>query len=139
MNNITAFGELLNEQIQRVSKAGKGTALELGTLGGSLELIVDNLRDPVPKGEYLVSLHLLGLTGEALHSAACAHEHSGGGHAQYTGNGVHTHSDGIHHHVLPEPLRGLRPGDRVLVAWVGGQPIVIDIMAGSKGLALDGR
>ncbi len=130
MNNITAFGELLNSRIQRVRQAGEPINLELGTIGGELELNVDSLRDNVPKGEYLVSLHLTGLTGEGLHSLDIAHTHIGGNHS---------HSDGIHHHVLPEQLRGIRPGDRVLVAWAGGQPIVVDIVAGSRELTLDGR
>lgn len=39
-------------------------------------------------------------------------------------------SDGMHqHHVLiPEKMRWLRPGDRVLVAWVGDDPVVIDLI-----------
>ncbi len=41
--------------------------------------------------------------------------------------------------ILSEPVRGIRPGDRVIMAWVGGQPIVMDIVAGSKELTLDVR
>ncbi len=39
-------------------------------------------------------------------------------------------SDGMHqHHVLiPEKMRHLEPGDRVLVAWVGDDACVIDIV-----------
>lgn len=39
-------------------------------------------------------------------------------------------SDGAHqHHVLiPEKMRSIKPGDRVLVAWAGDDPVVIDII-----------
>lgn len=39
-------------------------------------------------------------------------------------------ADGMHqHHVLiPEKMRSLKPGDRVLVAWVGDDPCIIDII-----------
>lgn len=38
--------------------------------------------------------------------------------------------DGVHeHHVLiPEKMRQLKPGDRVLVVWAGDDPVVIDII-----------
>lgn len=38
--------------------------------------------------------------------------------------------DGVHqHHVLiPEKMRHLQPGDRVLVVWAGDDPVVIDII-----------
>ncbi len=38
-----------------------------------------------------------------------------------------------------EPLRGIRRGDRVIVSWISGQPIVMEIVTGSKELTLDGR
>lgn len=39
-------------------------------------------------------------------------------------------SDGMHqHHVLiPEKMRQIKPGDRVLVAWVQSEAVVIDIV-----------
>ena len=39
-------------------------------------------------------------------------------------------SDGMHqHHVLiPEKMRWLKPGDRVLVAWAGDDPVVVDLI-----------
>ncbi len=139
MNNLTAFGELLNQHIQRVRRAGTEWTLELGTIGGDLSLTVDGLKDVIPKGDYLLALRLTALTGDDLISHPITHVHEGGGHSQYTGSGHHTHTDGKHSHVLPEPLRGIRPGDRVIVSWVGGQPIVMDIVTGSKELTLDGR
>ncbi len=139
MNNLTALGELIGAQMQRVRKAGAETVLELGTVNGDLSLSVDSLRDTVPKGEYLLSLHLTALSGDELHSIDTAHTHSGGGHYQYAGDGAHSHYDGTHHHVLPEAFRGIRPNDRVLVAWAGGQPVVLEIISSGRELTLSGR
>ncbi len=103
MDNITAFSELLNKQIHRVSNAGRERVLEFGTIGDDLSLAADSLKDTIPKGDYLLAMRL---TASAKPS---------------------------------EPLRGIRRGDRVLVAWVGGQPVVTEIVTGSKDLTLDGR
>ncbi len=139
MDNLTAFGELLNQQMQRVRRSGEERTLEFGTIGDDLSLTMDSLKDAIPKGEYLLALRLTALTGDNFKDHVISHVHEGGGHSQYTGSGLHSHTDGEHSHVLPEPMRGIRPGDRVLVAWVGGQPIVMDIVTGSKELTLDGR
>jgi len=139
MDNITVFSELLNKQIQRVRKAGEERILELGTIGDDLSLAVDSLKDVIPKGDYLVSLHLVGLTGDDLRSIVIAHDHVGGEHSQLAGSGHHEHHDGEHYHVLPFQLRGIKPGDRVIVAWISGQPVVMDIVTESKELTLDGR
>lgn len=42
-------------------------------------------------------------------------------------------SEGAHqHHVLvPEKMRSLKPGDRVLVAWVQNEAVVVDIVVSS--------
>lgn len=139
MNQLTALAELLSARMQAVRKAGNTLLLELGRIQNDLSLSVDSLQDSIPKGDYLLSLSLISLTGDRLHSEAISHLHSGGEHTQQTGNGFHTHEDGSHTHVLPAPLRGIKPGDRVLVVWVGGQPIVTNIITGSKDVDLVGR
>lgn len=47
--------------------------------------------------------------------------------------GEHYHSedpDGKHYHdiYVPDKMRWLRPGDRVPVAWVGDDPVVVDLI-----------
>ena len=66
------------------------------------------------------------------------HEHKGGGDEQEGGTGEHTHDGGEHEHEggehdhrLPEVFRGLRSGDRVLVAWCGHEPVVISVVTSS--------
>ena len=70
--------------------------------------------------------------GEDLHNpplAGVPHEHDK--------KGAHDHSlcgSGIHYHdvYLPDKMRWIKPGDRVLVAWVGVEVIVIDIILNAE-------
>lgn len=119
MDNLTAFGELLNRQMQRIQLTNTTTVVEFGVIQEDLSLRTDSLKDDIPKGEYLLSLLLTGLTGECLVSSV---------------EGTDPHS-----HVLPDSLRGIRPNDRVLVLWAGNQPIVLAILAASKEVNPVGR
>lgn len=61
------------------------------------------------------------------------HNHgSSGTHGGHTGgDGSHTHtSEGPHVHdvLIPDKMRKLLPGDRVLVAWVQNDAVVIDLV-----------
>lgn len=140
-NPISNLGNTLLDAMRGIQSAGAQRVFDLGTIKQDGSLSVDGL-GTIPKGEYMISLHLGGKTGDGLitHSATHTHDkgehtHTGGEHAQYSGSGSHSHNggghfhdNGSHVHVLPEPLRGIKSGDRVLVAWVGVQAIVIDII-----------
>ena len=77
-------------------------------------------------------------TGEHSHSGG-DHSHSGGTHSHGSAGdhshgaaGSHSHgSAGSHNHsvTVPEKMRSLKPGDRVLVAWVQSDAVVIDIIS----------
>ena len=95
-NSIEDLGKLMNSQMKRISKVNKDIAMEFGTISSNMSLSVSSLGNEIPKGDYMMSLHLQGS------------------------------NDG-----LPEQLRGLKPGDRVLVAWVGTEPVVVDILVSS--------
>lgn len=89
--------------------------MELGTIQPDLSLRLDRFPIPIPVGDYLVCRHLtlpdpLVTTEEAL-----------------VGDLRHTH-------VVPRPeqLAPLTPGDRVLVAWVDDDPVVIDVVVMSS-------
>lgn len=127
-SNLSALGNLLNGQMRRVQTAGTKTLLELGKINDDLSLSSDSLTGSIPTGEYMVSLHLKNNVDDALTTLVGSHAHSGGTHAQQTGSGAHTHSDGDHAHGLPQTMRGIKPGDRVLIAWVGVEPVVVDIV-----------
>jgi len=62
------------------------------------------------------------------------HEHSVEG-GTINENGNHSHpAAGEHSHevLLPEKMRSIQPGDRVLVAWVSNDAIVLDIILPAK-------
>lgn len=130
-SSIDRFGNLLAGFVRESQAAGSSPLLELGTLNADGSLSVDSLSRSIPKGEYMVGLHLQSSAGGALQTHSATHTHSGGEHAQMGGSGGHTHDGGAHTHVIPGTMRGLVAGDRVLVAWVGVEPIVIDIVVSS--------
>lgn len=130
-SNLDRFGALLSGFVRETQKASNGLMLELGTLNADGSLSVDSLSRSIPKGEYMVGLHLQSSTDDALTTHPATHTHSGGEHAQMSGSGGHTHDGGAHVHLIPQTMRGLKKGDRVLVAWVGVEPIVIDIVVSS--------
>lgn len=89
--------------------------MELGVIQPDMSLKVDRFSRPIPAGDYLVCRHLnlpdpLVTTEEAL-----------------TGDLQHTHAV-----PRPEKLAPLKPGDRVLVAWVDDDPVVIDVVVMSS-------
>jgi hypothetical protein len=90
--------------------------------------------------------HPHGTSGEHPHGASGeheehvegdgSHEHPGteGGHAHPDSEGAHDHPAAggemqhVHDTLVGPKYRWLRPGDRVLVAWVGDDPCVIDLI-----------
>lgn len=138
MNAIELFGLNMTAQARRVADAGKDTSPELGLINGDWSLTVGSLGNPIPKGEYMVSLHLTTLnTNDPLTVTDIDGIHShgpSGGHSQREGDGVHSHTnEAPHRHVVlvGSTIRGIQPGDRVLVIWVGTEPVVVDIVVNS--------
>lgn len=68
-------------------------------------------------------------SGDHTHQIKCAVT---GAQIVTDASDLHTHPDteGAHIHavLIPESMRKLKVGDRVLVAWVGNDPVVIDII-----------
>lgn len=132
-SNMQRLGETLAGRMKRSASAAVPTTLELGIINGNMSLTVDSIGTPIPQGDYMVSLHLTHETyytyNELNSSANAPHHHAGGQHGGHDGgNGSHTHDDGLHDHRVPSVFRRLQPGDRVLVAWVGYEPVIVDIV-----------
>ncbi len=82
------------------------TVLDFGEITKSYELVTNDFPVPIANDDYQVCRQLtLGKSGDVLCKAS-------GGNEVY----------------IPEKMRGLKPGDRVLVAWVRAEPVVIDIV-----------
>lgn len=132
MNNKERLGNVLDGRMKRTSGAAVSVSVELGTINSDMSLTVDSIPAQIPPSEYMISIQLSHENyysyNELNSSAGAPHHHAGGGHAQEGGPGTHTHDDGLHDHRVPSVFRRLQPGDRVLVAWVGFEPIIIDIV-----------
>ena len=109
-SNIKKLGETLAGRMIRTANAAVPTMLELGKINDNLSLTTDSLRSAIPKGDYMVALHLAS-------------------NSYWTGYA--STYDGSHSHALPSVFRQVRAGDRVLVAWCGNEPIIISIVVSS--------
>lgn len=132
-SNVQRLGQTLASRMKKSAAAAIPTTLELGIINGNLSLTVDSISNPIPQADYMVALHLTHETyysyNELNSSANAPHHHEGGTHGGHTGgNGSHTHDDGLHDHRAPSVFRRLEPGDRVLVAWIGYEPVIVDIV-----------
>lgn len=130
--NTQRLGATLANRMKQTSNAVFKPAMELGTVNDNLSITPDSLRVPIPKGDYMVNLMLTGGTT----TSTVSHTHDGGGHSHSGADhshsgGSHSHSGGAHSHELPSAFRGLKSGDRILIAWCGTEPVVVAIVTGS--------
>lgn len=123
-NHIEELGKMFDSHMKNINSANKSITVELGVINPNFSLKVASLGNSIPKGDYMVSLHLKVVSIELETNSVELttdktedHEHTIDGHK--------------HEFKLPSQLRGLKAGDRVLVAWVGTEPIVIDIVVSS--------
>lgn len=135
-NNVRRLGDVLSKQMKKTSRAAVPTTVELGIINGNLSLTVDSIGTPIPQKDYMIDLRLTHENyysyNELNSSAEAPHHHEGGGHEQAVGDGLHVHDDGLHDHRVPSVFRRLQPGDRVLVMWVGDEPIIVAIVVSGE-------
>lgn len=140
MSNKEKLGLAINNRMQKVISARNTPIAELGEITESLGLKVGSLGNTIPKGDYMVSRHLAyGAKDKTLTTTKAGqgkHGHGpSGSHGQYSGDGTHSHpaTEGAHVHdiLIPETMRSLKAGDRVLVVWCDNEPIVTDILVSS--------
>ncbi|NCC67076.1 MAG: hypothetical protein EOM14_02610 [Clostridia bacterium] len=130
---VNKLGLVLQERMKTCGESS--LLLDFGAIQTDMSLLTNTFPIPIPKTDYTVCRQLtLGATGEALTATAVGGKHShgpSGEHAQESGTGSHSHTDeGEHGHsvLIPEKMRKLKPGDRVLVAWVQNEAVVVDII-----------
>lgn len=147
MNHLA---RVLSDRTEQHREAYSDLVLDFGVIQSDYSLLTNTYPIPIPKADYLVLRQLtLGNTGSPLtvttenglheHTGNGTHTHDGGSHGGHTGgDGAHSHDGGSHGHggagthshtvLIPEKMRWLKPGDRVLVAWVQHDAIVLDII-----------
>lgn len=98
----------------RMKKEGETPLfIDFGEIQANGSLVTNTFPVPIPKGDYSICRHVGGLSFTT----------SGGRH------GGHSSGNGEHSHTISPPL--VKPGDRVLVAWVQNEACVIDVIVGS--------
>lgn len=102
------------------SKGDKPLVLDFGIINADYSLSTNTFKGPIPKDEYSVCRCItynpaVPLT-ETYHDGSHSHPDAGYG-------GAH-----VNKVKLPEKMYWIRPGDKVLVAWVGSDAIVVDIV-----------
>ena len=105
---INRLAATLQSQMHRV--AGKPEVLDFGVIQNDMSLLTNQFPCPIPQTDYMVCRQLtLGTVQSIL---------------------AKTQNIGMHQHdvLVPEKLRQITPGDRVLVCWVGDDACVIDIV-----------
>ncbi len=104
---------------QRMKKENDSPlVLDFGEIQGNGSLLTNTFPVPIPKGDYSICRHVGGLSFQI----------SGGGHAGHEAQ-TETYHTGGHTHTVAPPV--VKAGDRVLVAWVQNEAVVIDVITNS--------
>lgn len=105
--------KLANVLSQRMKQEGESPlVLDFGEIQGNGSLVTNTFPVPIPKGQYSVCRSVTyGTAGSYLTSTS--------------------EKPPLHSVVVPQKMRSLAPGDRVLVAWVQNEAVVIDIITSS--------
>ena len=135
---VEELGKLMNEQMKSIALGNKGITVELGKIGANMSLSTDSLSNAIPRGEYMISLHLRNvpmIIDSSEVELITENESLSTEDAEGHSHGIQEHAHEIKAHLhtveIPSKLRGIQPGDRVIVAWVGTEPVVVDIVVSS--------
>ena len=108
------------------SVADKPPQLDFGIINGDYSLTTNSFSKPIPKENYSVCRQLLYDPSVPLTETYVDGEHS---HPDAIPPGTHFHKV-----KLPKKMRWLKPGDKVLVAIIGNEFVIIDIVYDAKYL-----
>lgn len=149
------MGEKSNEGINKLARViqkrtkevtATPPVLDFGVIQPDMSLLTNKFPIPIPQTDYMVCRSVqLGATDDILYKTQYSgkdnsgeHSHDdGGGHTHSNpdaGYNTHTHAKNaegeqhVHDTLIGEKMRWLTAGDRVLVAWVGDDPVVIDLI-----------
>lgn len=108
---INKMCRVISQRAEKVAgKAERDLDIDFGQIQGDMSLLTNTFPIPIPRSEYHVCRLVDGLSFQI----------SGGAHGGHEGgNGSHTHT---------VKLPGLKAGDRVLVAWIQNEAVVIDVV-----------
>lgn len=117
---INGLANVLSERMKRENESP--LVLDFGEIQANGSLVTNTFPVPIPKGDYSVCRQLtLGSEGDELTVSKRDGRHI---HPDTEEEG----SDHSHSVQIPEKMRSIGAGDRVLVAWVHSEAVVIDII-----------
>lgn len=108
------------------SLGDKPAVIDIGIINSDYSLTTNGFSKPIPQDQYSVCRSLLYDPRVPLTETYKdgEHTHACGGPCEWSSpSGAH-----VHQVKLPLKMRWLKPGDKVLVAWVQNEAIVIDII-----------
>lgn len=109
---LSKLARVISNRAEKVAgKAERDLVLDFGSIKGDMSLLTNTFPIPIPRSEY----HVCRLVGGLQYTI------SGGTH------GGHEGGNGSHSHTAAPPQ--IKPGDRVLVAWVQNEAVVIDVVS----------
>jgi hypothetical protein len=117
---LNKLAQVMQERMKRNQEANGSLVLDFGAIQADMSLKTNTFSIPIPRADYHVCRQLtLGTAGSLLTETKTPGQHGG-----------HMGGDGSHSHQIkvPEKMRSIKPGDRVLVAWVQSEAVVIDII-----------
>jgi len=108
-------------------------ALELGTIQGDMSLKIDRFAVPIPKGEYLIAEWMAKLSLPAFSIDGNQNGLKDSMDGAVTGDATFNFQPTVIDDVKIEFKPDLKPGDRVLIAWVNNHtdPVVISKVVSS--------
>ncbi len=128
----------------------KPEVLDFGVIQGDMSLLANRFPRPIPQTDYMVCRQLtlgpahniLAKTQDTGMPYSGSHLHLVNGPvgeptgpapdppipSERTAGGDSHDGEHQHHVLIPEKMRQIKPGDRVLVCWVGDDACVIDIV-----------
>lgn len=118
---LNKLAQVMQQRMNRNQEAhNSALILDFGTIQPDMSLKTNTFTIPIPQTDYHVCRQLtLGPTGDYLTDNGTKGTH--GGHV--SGDGSHDHTI-----IIPEKMRSIKPGDRVLVAWVQSEAVIVDIV-----------
>lgn len=125
-SGATALTNTLHSMIHSI--ADRPPVLDFGKINADYSLTTNTFPKPIPKNEYSVCRQLLYDPNEPLTVT-----YIDGNHDHYGAVEREPHS---HKVKLPLKMRWLRPGDKVLVAIIGNEFVVIDIVYNAQYLGV---
>lgn len=134
-SNIQRLSNTLANRMSKTAQRNIPVTIELGIINGDMSLTTDTLNGNISPKDYMIDLQLTHenyYSYDEMNSSRNAPHHHEGGEHSCVSTGFHTHDDGLHDHRVPSVFRRLQPGDRVLVAWVGNEPIIIAIVVSGE-------